>query len=75
MIEIPFAFFPTNQGKLCAVMLAVTRGAEFGLIIGAAGIWHRDAGVIAALGLQALGNGDVALQTFGVAGFLADFVA
>lgn len=74
MIEIRFTFFPTDQCKLHAVMLGVACSAELGFIFAAAGIRDRDAGMIAAPGLQALGNGDVALQAFRVAGFLADFV-
>lgn len=74
MIEICFTFFPTNQSKFHAVMLGVTGGAQFGCIFDAAGIGCRDTGMVAALGLQAFSNGSVALQAFGVAGFLADFV-
>lgn len=75
MIEIRFAFFPTNQGKLCAVMIAMAGGAEFDPVFCLAGVRHRDASVIPALGLQAFGNGDVTLQAFGVAGLLANFMA
>lgn len=75
MIEIRFAFFPTNQGKLHAVMITVTRGAELGLVFRATDIQHGNAGVIAAPGLQPRSDGDVTLQAFGITGLLADFMA
>ena len=75
MIEIRFAFFPTNQGKLCAVMIAVAGSAELGFVFCFARVRHRDASVIPALSLQAFGNGHVALQAFRVADLLANFMA
>jgi hypothetical protein len=75
MIEIRFAFFPTNQSKLHTVMITVARGTKLGLVSCATAIQHGNAGVIAALGLQPRSDGGVALQAFCIAGLLANFMA
>lgn len=73
MIEIRFAFFPTNQCKFQTMMIAVASGARLGAL--AADIHGGDIGMIPAFRLQTLGNGNVTLQTFRVARLPANFMA
>lgn len=60
MIKIRFAFFPVNQFKCFAVMLAMARSAEFCRITGTARLQRRYPKMIAAFCLQPFGNRRVA---------------
>lgn len=75
MIETSLALLPTNQSKLHAVMIAMTRGAEFRLFSRALCGCRSDARVKASVVLHALRDRNMAFQAFCIARLLPHFMA
>lgn len=75
VIEIRFTVLPSNQRKLHAVMIAMTRGAEFRLFSRALCGCRSDARVKATVVLHALRDSHMTAQTLGVARLLPHFMA